>query len=306
MRSYLPFLMLFILSLLVLTSCSNISAPAITPTPTEDIAATQAYERAQVATVLANRRTEEALQMTVTAQKLTVEAREALAQTATEEAAQREKTLNAKATQAAQIELHRQGRTATAAVKMTEQVQPIYEIIQRLYQEEVISNMDGEYHRVDDFDQSWAQINWYQWWRTGLKLENFVIRTDAEWESASKTANWFSSGCGFVYSENGTDDHFASFLALDGNVYNSRVRHGIFSQLPGGYYGRLDTPKGKAEIMMVVDQTVVSFYVNGKRVSRFTDSTIDEGVFALTLNSGTNLDFGTRCKMTNVDIWELK
>jgi hypothetical protein len=245
MRSYLPFLMLFILSLLVLASCSNISAPAITPTPTEDIAATQAYERAQVATVLANRRTEEALQMTVTALKQTVEAQKVLAQTATEEAAQREKTLNAKATQAAQIELHRQGRTATAAVKMTEQVQPIYEIIQRLYQEEVISSMDGEYHRVDDFDQSWAQINWYQWWRTGLKLENFVIRTDAEWESASKTANWFSSGCGFVYSENGTDDHFASFLALDGNVYNSRVRHGIYSKLPGGYYGRLDTPKGR-------------------------------------------------------------
>jgi hypothetical protein len=294
---------LLILLLLTLVSCVSILTPAIAPAPTENIQATQTNENALVATVLANRRTQEALQLTLDAQQKTQEAREIRAQTATGETLQQQETQAARATDAQQT---RQAKSATVVAQATEQVRPIHELVQRLYEEGVISTTEGNYHRLDDFDQSWAQINWYQWWRTGLKLENFIVRVDAEWESASKTANWFSSGCGFVFSENGTDYHFASFLALDGNVYNSRVRHGISSMLPGGYYGRLETPSGSAELTLVIDQTVVNFYVNGKRAARYTDSTLSKGDFALTLNSGTNLDYGTRCKMNNIDVWELK
>jgi hypothetical protein len=300
-------LLLTTIWVLILSGCATpISAVVDTATPTEDIAATQAFERDQVATVLSGRRTSEALQMTNEALQKTVDAKAALAQTETLQAMQAQETLEAKATRAEELAATRTAKTATAKAEKTEQVRPIYERVQQLYEENVISTTNGKYHRVDDFNQSWAQINWYQWWRTGLKLENFVVRVDAEWESASKIANWFASGCGFVYSENGTYDHFASFLALDGNVYNHRVRSGVSSNPAGGYYGTVGTPNGSAELMMVVDQTIVSFYVNGKRVSRFSDSTISKGDFALTLNSGTNLDYGTRCKMSNIDIWELK
>jgi Skp family chaperone for outer membrane proteins len=300
-------LLLTTIMVLILTGCAApISAVVDTATPTEDIAATQAFERDQIATVLSERRTSEALQMTNEALQKTVDAKAALAQTETVQAMQAQETLEAKATRAEELAATRTAKTATAKAEKTEQVRPIYERVQQLYEDNAISTKNGKYHRVDDFNQSWAQINWYQWWRTGLKLENFVVRVDAEWESASKIANWFASGCGFVYSENGTYDHFASFLALDGNVYNHRVRSGVSSNPAGGYYGTVGTPNGSAELMMVVDQTIVSFYVNGKRVSRFSDSTISKGDFALTLNSGTNLDYGTRCKMSNIDVWELK
>jgi hypothetical protein len=306
MRSYSSIRLLFSLALLILAGCTPMAETIHTAAPTDDFAVTQAYERNLVATVLAHRRTEEALQETVAAQQETLEAREILAKTATVETRRQMETLEAQATQAAAIQATQQAKTATQIVQKTEQVKPIYEIVKRLHDEQVIATTEGTYHRLEDFDQSWAQMHWYQWWRTGLKLENFVVRVDAEWESASKTADWYAAGCGFVYAEKGTDNHFASFLALDGNVYNARIRHGISSRHPSGYFGRLDTPAGSAELMLVVDQTVVSFYVNGERVSRFSDSTLGKGDFALTLNSGTNLDYGTRCRMTNIDVWELK
>jgi hypothetical protein len=298
--------LLTIIMLLILTGCAPIAALSSTATPTEDIPATQVYERNQVATILANRRTMEAIEATNEVLKETVEAREVLAITETAIAKDAQETLIVQSTRSAEAAGTRAAKSAAAAAQETEQVRPIYERVQQLYEEEVISTTSGVYHRLDDFDESWAQINWYQWWRTGLTLENFIVRVDAEWESASKSANWFSSGCGFVYSEDGADNHFASFLALDGNVYNNRVRNGISSNPPGGYYGSVGTPEGSAELMMVVDETVVRFYVNGKQVSRFVDTTIQAGAFALTLNSGTNLDFGTRCRMSNIDVWELE
>jgi hypothetical protein len=310
MRIHLPFLILSLLTLLMFAGCTVVSSPASTPTPTEDIPATQEYERNLVATILSNRRTEEALEKTFEAQQKTLDARQVLALTATEDAVQRQGLLEAQATQSAAWEATSQARTEKAATqsaaRSTEQVRAINEIVESLYGDGNLSTTEGRYHRLDDFDQSWAQIDWYQWWRTGLVMENFVVRVDAEWESASKYANWFSSGCGFVFSEKGTFNHFASFLALDGNVYNSRVRDGFSTLLPGGYFGRLDVPSGAAELVLVVDQKVVSFFVDGQRVSRYSDSTLSKGDFSLTLNSGTNQDYGTRCKMKNIDVWELE
>jgi hypothetical protein len=306
MRPISALLLLIIIPGLVLVSCVPIGAPISAATPTEDIAATQAFERGLVATVLSGRRTEEALEATKEAMQMTADARTALAQTETVKAMQAQKTLEAKATRSEELAVTRAAKTAHAIAQKTEQAGVIYERVQQLFDENAISTTKGKYYRVDDFDESWAQINWYQWWRTGLVMENFVVRVDAEWESASNIANWFSSGCGFVYSENGTYNHYAAFLALDGNVYNHRVHHGVSTNPPGGYYGTVGTPNGSAELMMVVDQSIVSFYVNGKRVSRFSDSSITKGDFALTLNSGTNLDYGTRCRMSNIDVWELK
>jgi hypothetical protein len=310
MRIHLPFFALGLLTLLFFAGCTAVSSPASTHSPTEDIPATQEYERNLVATILSNRRTEEALEKTIEAQQETLEARQMLGLTATQDAVERQKTLEAQATQSAAWQATNEARAeriaTQSAARETEQVGPVYEIVERLFADGTLSTTEGRYHRLDDFDQSWAQIDWYQWWRTGLVMENFVVRVDAEWESASKYANWFTSGCGFVFSEKSAWNHYASFLALDGNVYNSRVRDNIGTLLPGGYFGRLDVPAGSAELVLVVDQKVVSFYVNGKRVSRYTDNSITKGDFSLTLNSGTNLDYGTRCKMKNIDVWELK
>ena len=35
------------------------------------------------------------------------------------------------------------------------------------------------------------------------------------------------------------------------------------------------------------------------------DMSLEEGELSLTLLSGTNKDYGTRCEMTNIELWEL-
>ncbi|NMC52253.1 MAG: hypothetical protein GYA48_01260, partial [Chloroflexi bacterium] len=55
---------------------------------------------------------------------------------------------------------------------------------------------------------------------------------------------------------------------------------------------------------MVKDQ-YVTFIVDGRKVVRFQDPNLTAGNLGLTLNSGTNKDYGFRCMMTDIDLWIL-
>jgi hypothetical protein len=62
---------------------------------------------------------------------------------------------------------------------------------------------------------------------------------------------------------------------------------------------------GSADVILAVQDGTISYYVDGKRVFQRENSELKEGDLALTLNSGTNKDFGTRCKMTDIEVWDL-
>ncbi|NIS82360.1 MAG: hypothetical protein GTO14_19620 [Anaerolineales bacterium] len=174
-----------------------------------------------------------------------------------------------------------------------------------LFNEGYLGKTEGAYFTVSDFDESWAQINWYQWWQTGYAPEDFVIRADASWDSASDTANWFSSGCGFVFREDGPENHYLAYLGLDGNVYFARSVRNNWSLLGTSWYGRVDVPSGEAEIVLIAEGDRFTFLVNGKRVANRVDGSLAQGNLALTLLSGTNAGYGTRCQMTNIELWVL-
>jgi hypothetical protein len=158
-----------------------------------------------------------------------------------------------------------------------------------------------------DFSESCAQINWYQWWWTGYAPADFVVRANFHWNSASDNANWFNSGCGFVFREAGVEpnDHYLAYLGLDGVVYIERARNGVLTTLSSNYYGRLDIPEGEAEFLLAVDANKFTVFVNDQRVVTAVDGGRSEGYLNYTLVSGTNRDYGTLCEITNVEIWEL-
>ena len=93
---------------------------------------------------------------------------------------------------------------------------------------------------------------------------------------------------------------------IDGYVYLDRQVKGAYRSLGRSYYGVVDVPNGSAQIMLVADGSNLSFYVNGKRVHYRQDSALSSGNLAMTLISGTNKGFGTRCTMTNVEVWQLE
>ena len=177
--------------------------------------------------------------------------------------------------------------------------------IQELYDQGYLDTVDGTYHALPNFDESWAQIDWYQWWRTGYSPSNFVIRVDASWQSASDKANWWYSGCGFVFREDHGESYYYAFLSLDGYVSMMRLVDGNYANLGRSYYGPVDVPEGSAELVLVANGDWLLFFVNQELVHRRQDSRLTSGDLAMTLSSGTNEGFGTRCQMENVDLWVL-
>jgi len=213
----------------------------------------------------------------------------------------------ARATETAAARLAtRQADQTQAAVKATVQAQPMLDAVQKLVADGYLSKSDGVFHALDDFDESWAQLNWYRFWDTDYSPSDFVVRANAKWVSASRTADWWNSGCGFVFREQSEDNHYLAYLGLDGRVYFSAFRKGVFVDLGGATYGKVDVPEGEAQIMLVVAGDKFVFFVNDKRVYSKTDRSFKSGALALTLLSGTNKDFGTRCHMTDIELWELK
>jgi hypothetical protein len=227
---------------------------------------------------------------------------------ATEDAAQKTTTaeFNQNATKTANVALAATNQVGTAQAKVAAQTQAassMFDEIVELAAYDYISTDEGMFFTLEDFSESWAQINWYQWRPTYLFPTDFVVRADASWDSASDNANWFSSGCGFVFRETDVDNHYLVFLGLDGNVNFARSYRGDWKRLGSSYYGSVDIPEGSASIMLVVEGDSFTFFVNGERVRTQVDSALKEGDLGLTLLSGTNAGYGTRCTMENVELW---
>lgn len=67
----------------------------------------------------------------------------------------------------------------------------------------------------------------------------------------------------------------------------------------------VEKPADNANIMLVVEGNNLHFFVDGYLMLSRQDMSFAEGDLALTLLSGTNKDFGTRCEMTNIELWRL-
>jgi hypothetical protein len=201
---------------------------------------------------------------------------------------------------------------ATRVARATTTAQPMANAVERLVEEGYLTRGAGEYEALLDFFREWAQINWYQWYDTGKSPTDFVVRADLAWQSASATANWFNSGCGFVFRETPREgdeqaiNHYLVYLGLDGIVYLSRQTNSNFLELGQGHYGQVEVPDGQAQLMLAVEGEAFHVFVNDEHVLTYRDGALPRGGLSYALLSGTNRDFGTRCEMTNVGLWYLE
>jgi serine/threonine protein kinase len=200
---------------------------------------------------------------------------------------------------------NRIARTETAEARVNAESGRIMPTLQYLQDQGVITNTSGTYHPLDDFNESWAQIGWYQYWDTGYGPENFVITAHTEWESASRIADWYASGCGFVFHETDVKNHYLIYLALDGNIYFKAYIAGEFRELGKAYAGKVEPVQGQADVMLAVEGSKITYFVNGKQVFQIENNELSSGSLEYTLVSGTNKDFGTRCKISNAELWVL-
>ena len=218
--------------------------------------------------------------------------------TSTQAAVDRSVTATARA-------FERATQTAEAIAQATAAAQPMADIVQKLNTDGFIKATAGEYLRLPiTFDEAWAQIGWYQWMPTGIDATNFVIRTDASWDSGSDTPN--KSGCGFVIRTDQKSNHSMIFLSMTGYSVLGEMKNEYWRNIRESSAPRLTFPKGSAEITLAVEDEWITMLVNGEKVLRDGTLGIRPGELALTIISGTNKGFGTACTMENIDIWILE
>jgi hypothetical protein len=198
--------------------------------------------------------------------------------------------------------------TATADIiqKSTAQAQGMVDVVQKLADDGVIASTEGEYHRLDDFDETFAQLGYYQWWQTGTSAENFVMAGDFSVSSASKSANWFHSACGVVFNLIDNRNHNIVWMAMDGRAYMQSVHNGNQKLFVILRYAPASTTEITGHFTMVVFDKHVTLYVDDQEVFSVYDAVLSSGLVAYSMVSGSNKDFGTRCQMSDIDLWILK
>lgn len=198
-------------------------------------------------------------------------------------------------------------KTATreaTVVAATAQASSMAERVQELAAAGYISRSRGSYHRLPSFNETWAQIYWYQWWHTGFSPPDFVIRADAKMDSAASYAD-SASGCAIVFREEGTENHYLFTVNMYGGVGLERVYKGRFTRIGSGSYGSSSVRTEELHVLLAVDGDTFSAFVDGEEMFKRTDTVLTSGNLALSLLSGTNRGFGTKCQMTNVELWIL-
>jgi hypothetical protein len=174
-------------------------------------------------------------------------------------------------------------------------------LIQELYDGRRISMVEGQYYKLDDFNNSVYKNQTHEWWRANQQASDFVLRAQVSWRGDARAS---ASGCGFLYSGLALDDYHLTVLSTEGIVHTYRSRGGKVIEMKGGKYSKsLGVSAGQAEIMLVVDAQKMTFYVNGEEVVSFKDTYLSSGQVGYAINSFS--PNGINCQMTNVELWKI-
>ncbi len=200
----------------------------------------------------------------------------------------------------------------TAAAKKildaTATAQPMADLVSKLNTDGYLQGTNGTFFQIQNFDESWAQRFWYMFFPSGgYNPTDFVLSADTFVETADKYSEY--SGCGFVFHDRSTQevtDHYIIWLDTQGIVRLGRM---LNSNLAVLQQNKTDIPEATtqtAKITLVVENNYITYFVNGTKYIHWQDATFPDGNLFLTLVSGTNKDYGTHCKMTNISLWVIR
>ena len=276
--------------LILAVSCASptTALPTTAPTPSLDLQKTETFKADQTLSAQSTTDAQATQQANATSTAIMQKTQEALDKAA---------TIKAEAI----IKL-----TATS-VASTAQAQSLLDTIEKVGFKDAPVGASGTYYRLEDSEASLAKINYIDTvYYSEHEAENFAIRADISWDSASDKANWDRSACGFLFGVHESDYFDFIVLTLQGYVRFSRPQPGsntLYTFADQRYSGEIQRPKGDAEVLLVVMDKRAHFYVNGEEVLNEYDGRMKPGGIYYVMISGTNKDFGTSCKWSNVDLW---
>ena len=196
--------------------------------------------------------------------------------------------------------------TATPNLAATQEMDARLKLLQGYVDADYITSTTGEFEDIDDFNEEWAQLYWYQWWpihQTTTNYGNLVFRAHFGWQTATRTSDL--SGCGIVFGVQPNGDHYAVFIDKARVAYMMNRGGQTYQVGKTSGAGRLSIAEPAEADVTVIVQDTTSYVLVDDVVTKYTLSKdqSSSGEFALSLLSGTNKDFGTRCSITDAFIW---
>jgi len=200
--------------------------------------------------------------------------------------------------------------TRTPNLAATQRVEDLNAEAKSYFDLGYLPTADGKFTEFDDFSEEWAQLGWYQWWILDEVASNFYLSGHLKWASAYRNAD--ISGCGFIFAIQENNDHYAVFLdrakilVLDSNQSSNSSR--TVGTTRGTGIVKFDNPfdsPAEADFTLIVKDAYAYVLMDGEVVGEYTlsQSRLLKGNLGLSILSGTNKDFGTRCEMTNLHVW---
>jgi len=200
--------------------------------------------------------------------------------------------------------------TKTPNLAATQKAEEFNAEAQKYFDLGYISSADGRTQEIDDFAYDWAQLGWYNWLPLGQTASDFYISAHFKWESAYRNAD--VSGCGILFAIQDNGDHYAVFLDRSKILFLNADTATSYSRPVGLTRGtgrvKFDNPADspvEADFTVIVNGTYTYILVNGEVIGEYTlaQSKILKGDIGLSLLSGTNKDYGTRCEMTDIHVF---
>lgn len=196
--------------------------------------------------------------------------------------------------------------TPTPDLAATQRAEELNTEVQSYFDKGYLTTTDGRFIELEDFSYDWAQLGWYNWLPLGESATDFFLSGHFKWDSAFKNSD--ISGCGFIFSLQENDDHYAVFLDRSKVFFLITNRARGFSSPVGPTRGtglvKFDYP-AEADFTLIVKDHSAYVLVDGEVVGEYTlaQSRPMHGNLGLTVLSGTNRDYGTRCEMTGLHLW---
>ena len=194
--------------------------------------------------------------------------------------------------------------TVTPNLAATQQMSDWQAEAQTYFDKGYLNSVDGKFKKIDDFSYEWAQLGWYDMIPVGVSATDFFISGHLKWSSAYQNAD--TSGCGYVFSLQKDFDHYAVFLDRSEVLFliTSDQRGRRAGPTRGNGHVKFGNP-AEADFTVIVKDNYAYALVDGEVVGEYTlaQSRSLTGQIALSVLSGTNKDYGTRCEMTNLHVW---
>ena len=196
--------------------------------------------------------------------------------------------------------------TQTPNLAATQRAEELNAEVQTYFEQGYLTTTNGRVKELTDFSYEWAQLGYYNWLPLEESASDFFMSGHFSWDSAFQNSD--ISGCGLLFSIQENSDHYAVFLD------RAKVFFLITDRSLG--YSRPVTPTrgtglvdfdypAEADFTLIVNDHSAYVLVDGKEVGEYTlaQSRPVHGNLGLTVLSGTNRGYGTRCEITDLHLW---